>query len=262
MHPLVREKCTRNASHASGASLAAGIAANVESPSTPYISALGLVAHEMRSPASIVSGYLRLLQQDSDGLSARQRRMVDEAGGACGRMLMLLQEIGELASLEGTVLVPSPAAVQVFDVCGDALKSLSADGENGLTPVFTCHEAHGSATVDGHAAWLKRAFVALMAATAREHRAEALECHGFVGDEDGCPRAVISFGPRGVFSSRDHLIAHRDTFDRWRGGTGQSVPIACRIVEAHGGTVWSPPGADSRAAVWALPIARASGSRP
>jgi hypothetical protein len=100
-----------------------------------------------------------------------------------------------------------------------------------------------------------------MAATAREHRAETLECHGFVGDEGGCQRAVIAFGPRGIFSNRDSLLGHSDTFDRWRGGTGLSVPIACRIVEVHGGTVWSPPGADSRAAVWALPIARASGSR-
>ena len=55
-------------------------------------------------------------------------------------MLVLLQEIGELASLEGTVLVPSPTAVQVFDLCGDALKSLSAEAENGTTPVFRCHE--------------------------------------------------------------------------------------------------------------------------
>jgi signal transduction histidine kinase len=216
----------------------------------------------MRSPASIVSGYLRLLQQDSDGLSARQRRMVDEAGRACGRMLVLLQEIGELASLEGTVLVPSPTAVQVFDLCGDALKSLSAEAENGMTPVFTCHEPGRSATVDGNAAWLKRAFVALMAATAREYRAEALECHGFIGDEHGCPRAMMAFGPCGIFSSQDNLIAHRDTFDRWRGGTGLSVPIACRTIEMHGGSVWSPPGAHSRAVVWALPIARASGSQP
>jgi signal transduction histidine kinase len=214
----------------------------------------------MRSPASIVSGYLRLLQQDSDGLSARQRRMVDEAGRACGRMLTLLQEIGELTSIEGTVLVPSTTAVQVFDLCRDALKSLSSEAENGTTPVFTCHEPGRSATVDGNAAWLKRAFVALMAAIAREHRAEALECHGFIGDGD-CPRAVIAFGPCGIFN-RDSLLAHRATFDRWRGGTGLSVPIACRIVEVHGGTVWSPPGADSRAVVCALPIAGASGSRP
>ena len=233
--------------------------ANVEASPTPYISSLDLVAHEIRSPASIVSGYLRLLQQDSDGLSARQRRMVDEAGRACGRMLTLLHEIGELASLERIVLVPAPTAVQVFDVCGDALKSLSA--ENGPAAVFTRHDPGASAIVDGNAAWLKRAFVALMAATAREHRAEALECHGFIGDEDGCPRAAIAFGPCGIFN-RDSLIAHRDTFDRWRGGTGLSVPIACRIIELHGGRVWSPPGADSRAVGWALPIARASGSRP
>jgi light-regulated signal transduction histidine kinase (bacteriophytochrome) len=232
----------------------------VEAPSTPYISALGLVVHEMRSPASIVSGYLRLLQQDSDGLSARQRRMVDEAGRACGRMLTLLQEVAELASLEGTTVVPTPTAVQVFDVCGDALKSLAAETEDGPAPMYMCQEPGRSTTVDGNAAWLKRAFVALMAATAREHRTEALECHGFISDQDGCRRAVIAFGPREIFSNRDSLVADRDAFDRWRGGTGLSVPVACRIIEVHGGAVWSPRGADSRAAVWALPIARASAS--
>jgi hypothetical protein len=177
-------------------------------------------------------------------------------------MLMLLQEIGELASIEGTALVPAPVAVPVFDICEDALKSLPVEAVNGPTPAFTCETPDRSAIVDGNAAWLKRAFGALMAATAREHRAEPLECHGFVVHEDGCPRAMIAFGPHELFSNRQSSIAHLDLFDRWRGGTGLSLPIACSIVEAHGGAVWSPVGADSRAAVWALPIARASRSRP
>jgi signal transduction histidine kinase len=241
-----------------GARLAAGETATVELPSTSsYVSALGLIAHELRSPGSIVAGYLRLLQQDSDGLSARQLRMVDEAARACGRMLVLLQEIGELASLEGSAVVPAPAAVRVFDICVDTLKSLSLDSSNGRTPVFTSHEPDRSAIVDGNAAWLKRAFGAIMAATAREHRSEVLDCRGFVldGVDGGRSQAVIAFGSQAVIADRESLVAHRAPFDRWRGGTGLSLPIACRIVEAHGGSIWSPPGAESRTAVWALPIA-------
>jgi signal transduction histidine kinase len=215
----------------------------------------------MRSPGSIVSGYLRLLQQDSDGLSARQRKMVDEAGRACGRMLALLQEIGELASLESMAPVPAPMGVQIFDLCDEALKSVSVEAENGPAPAFTCHERDRQATVDGNAAWLKRAFGALMAATAREHRAEPLECHAFVVDTNDCQQAVVAFGPRDLSFKQEDLMARRETFDRWRGGTGLSLPIACRIIEAHGGSVWSPAGAQSRASVWTLPIATALGPR-
>lgn len=221
---------------------------------------LGLVAHELRSPASIVSGYLRLLQQDCDGLSSRQRRMVDQAGSACGRMLGLLQEMGELAALEGTEPLPAPMGVQVFDVCDEALKSVQT--EDGPAPVFICHESDRPTVVDGNAAWLKRAFSALMSATAREHRMNPLQCHGFVVGGAESQHAVMAFGPRGLSDDRTDLIAHREAFDRWRGGTGLSVPIACRMIEAHGGSVWSPGGPRSRASVWMLPVATSLCPRP
>lgn len=232
----------------------------MESPHATYVSTLGLVAHELRSPASIVSGYLRLLQQESDGLSPRQRKMVDEAGRACGRMLGLLQEMGELASLEGTDPVPSPRGVQVFAVCDEALKSVQT--EDGAVPVFICHESDRATLVDGDAAWLKRAFSALMVATVREHRTDPLECHGFVVGGGESPHAVMAFGPRGFSDDREDLMAHRETYDRWRGGTGLSLPIACRMIEAHGGGVWSPEGPGSRASVWTLPVATSLYPRP
>ena len=228
----------------------------VDSLHANYIDALALVAHELRSPASVVSGYLRLLQQDPDGLTGHQRRMADEAGRACTRMLRLLQEVGELASLESSEPVPGPIGVPVFSICHDALKSADLQTADGQTPVFMCAESDRSVVVDGNATWLKRAFGALMAATVREHRTEPLECHGFVcqGGE-GSRDAVIVFGPRGLGASRDDLAARGETFNRWRGGTGLSLPIACRIIEAHNGRVWSPGGAGSRASAWSLPIA-------
>jgi signal transduction histidine kinase len=260
MNPLNPDDCTVDASRMDGPPLALCRTDTVEASAT-YISALGLIAHEMRSPGSIVSGYLRLLQQDSDGLSARQRKMVDDAGRACGRMLALLQEIGELASLERMTPVPAPMGVQVFDLCDEALKNMSVEGESGPAPRFMCPERDRSATVNGNAAWLKRAFGALMAATAREHLAEALECHGFVVDANESQQAVIAFGPRDLSFKPEDLMARRDEFDRWRGGTGLSLPIACRIIEAHGGIVWSPAGTQSRTSVWTLPIANALGPR-
>jgi signal transduction histidine kinase len=45
-----------------------------------YLQLLGLAVHEFRTPASVVGGYLRMLQRDAAGeLNDRQRKMIDEA---------------------------------------------------------------------------------------------------------------------------------------------------------------------------------------
>jgi signal transduction histidine kinase len=203
-----------------------------------------------------VSGYLRLLQQDADGLNPRQHRMIDEAGRACSRMLRLLQEIGELSSVESSAPARAPLGVPVFSICCEAIEAAEAP-DGAQVPLFNCTDVDRAAVVDGDAAWLKRAFGALIAATLREHGSAPLECQGFVSDENGASYAVIVFGPRGIGANRDDVLANRNVFDRWRGGTGLSLPIACRIIEAHGGSVWAPARSDSRSAsAWNLPIAR------
>jgi two-component system OmpR family sensor kinase len=218
-----------------------------------FRAALSLIAHELRSPAAVVSGYLRMLvQSDLSGLTDRQQRMIQQAGVSCGRILQILQELGELAAFEHTEPVRA-AGIQVFSLCHEAIEA-----GNDATPfaIFTCSEADRTATVEGDAEWLKRAFGSLVAATAREHGTDQVECYGFVHDDSGSRQAVFACGVPGLEASRDDLVATRTAFDRWRGGTGLSLPIACRIVEAHGGRVWWTGSGDSRSTcVWTLPIA-------
>jgi signal transduction histidine kinase len=219
-----------------------------------YRAALSLIAHELRSPASVVSGYLRmLLQGDLSGLTDHQRRMLEQAGVGCGRVLRLIQELGDLAALESSDPVRA-LGVPVFTLCDEAIE-LAADTAR-PNPIFTCADADRAALVDGDAGWLKRAFGALFAATAREHGSEQLQCYGFVNSDSACRKAVIAFGPPGLEAKREDIVKNRNAFDRWRGGTGLSLPIACRIIEAHGGGVWASGSADSRGTcVWALPVA-------
>jgi signal transduction histidine kinase len=55
---------------------------------------LGLASHELRGPAGIVRGYLRLLQADS-ALSARSRNAVAEADRAADHLAGMLEEMNE-----------------------------------------------------------------------------------------------------------------------------------------------------------------------
>lgn len=68
-------------------------------------------------------------------------------------------------------------------------------------------------------------------------------------------RAVLVFGEPGDAADVDAVVGYRDmTFDRWRGGTGLSLPIACRIIEAHRGALWALPGGSRGACALALPL--------
>ena len=44
------------------------------------------------------------------------------------------------------------------------------------------------------------------------------------------------------------------TFDEWRGGCGLSLPIARRVINAHGGAVWAPADGAKAAAIVMMPI--------
>src|SRR5262249_56940485 len=62
---------------------------------------LSLAVHEFRTPASVVGGYLRMLQRDADPpLSERQRRMVDEAEKSCARVVAIVAQLGDIGKLD------------------------------------------------------------------------------------------------------------------------------------------------------------------
>ena len=62
-----------------------------------YPKLLSLAVHELRTPASVVGGYLRMLQREQRRrLSERQRKMVEEAEKSCARIVALVAELSEV----------------------------------------------------------------------------------------------------------------------------------------------------------------------
>jgi signal transduction histidine kinase len=211
--------------------------------------AMSLAVHELRTPVTVVSGYLRMLLREQGGpLTDKQRKMLEEAERSCARIGALVGEMSDLGKLEGGEL---PLGKQAFDLAGllAELASGMHEGEDRGVRL----ELRGTdrpVMVTGDRTRLGAAIKALMHSALRE-RGEpgviVVDCS--TTTDSGTASAIIAIGEESLI--RSLASASRPApppFDEWRGGLGMALPVARRVIEAHGGQLWSADGAQSRAA--------------
>jgi signal transduction histidine kinase len=213
---------------------------------------MSLVAHELRSPGAVVTGYLRLLAKNTaPGLTEPERKMIDEANKSCGRLLHIAQELGELAELSSEDPVRTWLPVPIFTLCGEAVQ-IAADAGGAVS--FSMDDRDKAACVEGHAGRLRQALGLLISVIGRERGTTAMTVTGAISRTSES-RAVLVFGEPADAADLNAVVGGGDAaFDRWRGGTGLSLPIACRIIEAHRGALWALPGGSRGACALALPL--------
>jgi two-component system, OmpR family, sensor histidine kinase VicK len=205
--------------------------------------AMSLAVHELRTPVTVVAGYLRMLLREQGGpLSEKQRKMLEEAERSCARIGALVSEMSEFGKLESG---EAALARQDFD-----LAALLAELATGM------HEGHDRdirvetrgtdrpIMVTGDRARLSTAVRALMHAAVRE-RADPgiIVVEVTVLPALSPPSAVVAIGDAATV--RALADAARDSphaFDEWRGGLGLALPVGRRVIERQGGALWSAGG--------------------
>jgi signal transduction histidine kinase len=200
---------------------------------------LSLSVHEFRTPMTVIAGYIRMLLKDRAGpLSDQQRKLLEEAEKSCIRLAAIVSEVSELSNLEAGTAPFNKQATDLHQALRDAVDQL---------PPLSDREIHvelqldgTAAPIDGDPVRLTQAFSSILKSLRREVVTEAplvlrqrrtaagYEIH--VGDEETLA-AIDAEGD-----------GERALFDEWRGGSGLILPVARRIIEAHGGRVWGAPG--------------------
>src|SRR5436305_11812014 len=95
-----------------------------------YPKLIALAVHELRSPAGVVGGYLRMLQRDTETpLSDRQRKMVEEAEKSCNRLVALIAALSEISKIDSGEVTMSVKKTDLFPLIADVAKSVHEAAE-------------------------------------------------------------------------------------------------------------------------------------
>lgn len=227
----------------------------------PEAQLLSLAVHEFRTPASVLAGYLRMLQRDTrTPLDDRHRQMIEEAEKSSARLVALFGELNEIAKLDDPATALVQESFDLFSVVRDA--AAHARDESGSKATVECLGRSAGATIKGDAVRLHAAFSALVRSVLREQTGEAVVVVDCRLQGAGTQRSALV-----LVSTEDGLEAAASAatarFDELRGGLGLALPIARRVIERHGGRISSPPSPKgvmgSRAAVAiAMPLSLTS----
>jgi two-component system, cell cycle sensor histidine kinase PleC len=208
--------------------------------------ALSLAVHELRTPVTVVAGYLRMLLKEQAGpLSEKQRKMLEEAERSCGRIGALVAEMSDLGKLESNEL---SLAKQTFDLAGllAELASRMHEGDDrGVS--LEVRGADKPLDVLGDRTRLAAALQALLHAALRERGEPGVIVAKVSHARSGPPAAIVAIGDEATVGTLEEAASMDAPFDEWRGGLGLALPVARRVVEAHGGALWSAAGDRPRA---------------
>lgn len=223
-----------------------------------YPQLLSLAVHEFRTPASVVGGYLRMLQRDvGDPLSDRQRKMIEDAEKSCTRLVALIAELSDISKLDAGLIALARQPIDVFAIVGEVAEHVQEARDRGVR--FEVRGEARGAPAQGDALRLRSAFDAVFRAILRERGGPCtVIAERRRATDDGTPAAVVVIAEDGQVQTAYDSAA--GAFDEKRGGLGLALPLARRVIEGHGGRIWSPaPSGDDDqiargSAVISLPV--------
>ncbi len=206
------------------------------------------LAHELSTPLTPLSGYLKILQSEKlAGLSPPQRKVVDAMIQSVARLARIVDNLADFASLQDGRAPINAGPVEPDALADAVVAELSAAAKDARLHVAVRHAGGGPVLADPRKLRQALSNIVSNAVKFSPHGGEVLVD---VLREPGRLRfAVYDQGPgvpaleaEGIFEPLHHA-ASRAGDEARAPGSGLGLPVARRIAEAHGGRVFveSPP---------------------
>jgi two-component system, OmpR family, sensor histidine kinase BaeS len=208
---------------------------------------MALAVHELRTPVSVVAGYVRLLQRHfGASMTDQQRSILKNCEESCNGLASLLKDLSDLANFEAGRSPLRRAMVELGALVRAAADGVVEGRDRGVTLEVAPQDLPVHISADPER--LRVALATLYGAALRE-RADS----GAVvvrwrteGSPDGDVAKVAIGDVHGLDDGARPESGRTDEFDEYRGGLGFSYVMATRVIAAHGGSVSAPNASRGR----------------
>lgn len=213
---------------------------------TSFTRTMSLTVHELRTPVTVVGGYLRMLLKEQGGpLTEKQKKMLEEAERSCGRIVALVSEMSDLGKIESGDIPIATQDVDLAAVLIDVAGDMHEGEDRGVR--LELRGVDRPIPMTGDRARLAAAFKALIHSAMRERGepgAILVDCR-----TQDAGSIIVRIGDDDAQQALEEEPDVSSSFDEWRGGMGLALPLARRIILAHGGSIWSAQHSRAGAAV-------------
>jgi signal transduction histidine kinase len=167
----------------------------------------------------------------------------------------IVAELSDIGKLDGGVLSLARQPLDLFSLLGEVAELVHEASDREV--VLKLHGSNTGAPMSGDPPRLRAAFDAIFRAILREKPGPAtVVAQRRLEVRDGRHSAVVVVSD--AASVQQAYETEPGPFDEKRGGLGLALPLARRVIEGHGGRVWSPSGGDAAlaraSAIIALPL--------
>ena len=228
---------------------------------------LSLIAHELRTPLSVTSGYVKMLASERPGpLNEAQKHALGGAGRSCAHLTTVASDLSLLGRLERGEIAPQPAAIDLATLAKEVAEAYVVHPDHPVTVSLTDGAAAPPLTFRADKENLRRALTALLAAVVRAAPDDGAVkigwktliasngWSGVAGMDDG-PRVVIGL----ALTDRLQDLLQADAsslqpLDELQAGLGMALPVVRRLMGLEGGTILSARESQSLGLRLTLPM--------
>lgn len=210
-------------------------------PSPDWPRLLSLASHELRTPAGVAAGYVRMLRDGRPHAPTDpQRRLLEAADRSLDRVAELLTELSDLARLASGQASLAPTRFVLDEVAADAAAVFVPRDGSGLR--VDLRAAADPLLVEADRSRILAAVSAVLAAVAREcpDRARlSMSAALAPSREAGLPEAAVTVGETAAMARAAEPARAWVPCDVIRSGNGLALAVAALAVDAFGGRLES-----------------------
>ena len=199
---------------------------------------VSITVHELRGAGSVATGYLGMLKRGiGPPLNDQQLHMLEEIIKSSARMMAIVEELSEIGKFDAGSIKLERKPLDIFSLVGEVAELVHEARDREVHLTLRGNER--GAPLSGDAKMLRRAFDAIFRAILREKPGPATVVaeRRRVGP-DGRTMAIVIVSDEA--SVQEAYEREPEPFFEKRGGLGLALPMARRVIEGHGGRLWSP----------------------